>query len=145
MSKFASITSSLLVRKGEAAPSPITPSAPTPIAAYAKQPRPVTLLSERRKAVETVEPRYVYVPEDTTQQASICDSKTDGEKPRRIVLTLTAHEYETLGLVAVKKGSSRHQLAQAALDAYFEWLVAEYGEACNCIVGGALCRCECTH
>src|SRR5262245_8065944 len=138
MSKFASITSSLLVRKGEAAPSPITSSAPAPIAA--RPPRPVTLLSDvaRRKS-DMVEPRYVYVP-DEAPQSSICDSKADGDKPRRIVLTLTAHEYETLGLVAVKKGSSRHQLAQAALDAYFEWLVAEYGEACNCIVGGALCR-----
>jgi hypothetical protein len=68
---------------------------------------------------------------------------TTGEKPRRLVLALTPHEYETLGLVAVKKGSTRHQLAQEAMDAYFEWLVSEYGEVCGCIVGGALCRCEC--
>jgi hypothetical protein len=149
MSKFAPITSSLLVRKGEAAPSPMTPptSATPPVYPRPVGTRLVTVLSEvaRRKSVETVEPRYVYVPEEPAAVGTICETRGDADKPRRIVLNLTAHEYETLGLVAIKKGSSRHLLAQAALDAYFEWLVAEYGEACNCIVGGALCRCECTH
>ena len=140
-SKFAPITSSLLVRKGEASPSPVVPTL-----------RPVSWISEtaRKSAAESAEPRFVYKPEETSADVSHSEGKPDvcqsNEKPRRIVLNLTAHEYETLGLVAVKKGSSRHQLAQEAMDAYFEWLVSEFGEACTCIAGGALCRCECgTH
>ena len=134
--KYAPITSSLLVRKGEAAPSPIESPA-----------RPVTWLSEvpRKKPDEVSEPRFVYAPEEQAMNSPPgASGKPENDKPRRIVLNLTAHEYETLGLVAVKKGSTRHDLAQAAIDAYFEWLVAEYGEMCNCIVGGARCRCECS-
>jgi hypothetical protein len=140
-SKFAPITSSLLVRKGEASPSPAVPTL-----------RPVAWISEtaRKTATESAEPRFVYKPEESTVDVQHGEGKTDAchanEKPRRIVLNLTAQEYETLGLVAVKKGSSRHKLAQGAIDAYFEWLVSEFGEACTCIAGGALCRCECgTH
>jgi hypothetical protein len=161
--KFAPITSGLLVRKGEAAPSPIAPPmsngpsisndtglpdtqspsrAPT-----AQMARAVTWLADvqRRASSENSESRFVFSPEDTSAGSGPnSEGKTDNDKPRRIVLNLSAHEYETLGLVAVKKGTTRHHLAQQAMDAYFEWLVAEYGEACNCIVGGALCRCECS-
>lgn len=134
--KYAPITSSLLARKGEAAPSPIVSSA-----------RPMTWLSEvpHKKPAEVSETRFVFTPEDLAPASpSGAGSRPESEKSRRIVLNLTAQEYETLGLVAVKKGSTRHHLAQAAMDAYFEWLVAEYGEACSCIAGGAMCRCECS-
>ena len=91
-----------------------------------------------------VEHRFVFHEADLSHaHAHAHHHDHTGEKLRRIVLTLTPHEYETLGLVAVKKNSTRHQLAQEAMDAYFEWLASEYGEACACIVGGALCRCEC--
>ena len=160
--KFAPITSGLLVRKGEAAPSPATPpmshglnisndtglpdtqslsKAPTP-----QMVRAVTWLADvqRKAASENSESRFVFSPDEPSAgPAPNGEGKMDNDKPRRIVLNLSAHEYETLGLVAVKKGTTRHHLAQQAMDAYFEWLVAEYGEACNCIVGGALCRCEC--
>ena len=135
-SKFAPVTSSLLVRKGEAGPSRV-------LAAE----RAVTWLADAARRVETdaSEHKFVYSPDESSHGMQHGDGGHygAGEKPRRIVLNLTPHEYETLGLVAVKKGSSRHRLAQEALDAYFEWLVAEYGEACTCIAGGALCRCEC--
>jgi hypothetical protein len=156
--KFAPVTSSLLVRKGEAQPSPMTPSPITPASGVPQNPaaadtkastaqmtRAVSWLSDAQKhaAPEAEGPRFIYKPEPPPHIGSEGSDKSDNEKPRRIVLTLSPHDYETLGLVAVKKGSTRHDLAQAAMDAYFEWLVAEYGEACNCIAGGALCRCEC--
>ena len=122
--KFSPITS-LLVRKGEAAPSRV--------------PQKLRLAHDRSQSNPSPEGRFVFSPDE----ASIGEKDCAGEKPRRIVLTLTPHEYETLGLVAVKKGVTRHDLAQSAMTAYFEWLVSEYGEACSCIVGGALCRCEC--
>jgi hypothetical protein len=137
-SKFAPVTANLLVRKGEAAPSPVAPSA-----------RPVAWLADtaRPPGPEALESKFVFHQEEPHENSAHCADGRDicgaNEKPRRIVLNLTPHEYETLGLVAVKKNSTRHQLAQEAMDAYFEWLISEYGEACDCIVGGALCRCEC--
>ena len=62
------------------------------------------------------------------------------EKPRRLVVTLTAAEYETLGHMAVKKGSTRHQLLRDALDEYMALLGEEFGGDCNCIYTG--CSCE---
>ncbi len=124
--KFSPVTSMLLVRKGEAAPSQVAQ-------------RPISHLSTRGGA-SAGERKFVFSPDEASDAQ---ERDGSGEKPRRIVLNLTPHEYETLGLVAVKKGVTRHDLAQSAMRAYFEWLVAEYGEACACIVGGALCRYEC--
>ena len=128
-SKFAPVTANLLVRKGEAAPSPVASPPPSS----------VTWLSDvSRRAPSPDGPEHKFV---FHQSEPDVDHGT--EKLRRIVLNLTPHEYETLGLVAVKKNSTRHQLAQEAMDAYFDWLMSEYGEACACIAGGVLCRCEC--
>jgi hypothetical protein len=136
--KFAPVTANLLVRKGEAAPSAVAVP-PQPL-------RPVAWIGGLSSPpMADAEHKFVFSPEHG-EHGHGADAKEHcgaGEKPRRIVLALTPHEYETLGLVAVKKGSTRHQLAQEAMDAYFEWLISEYGEACSCIVGGALCRCEC--
>jgi hypothetical protein len=153
--KFARITPDLLARKGNASPSVAGDAAREPVGAI---PLRMRLESEIVQPQRTALPpghdlpvagddgtstkRFFYTPEETGGSGG-GGSDIHSEKPRRIVLTLTAHEYETLGLVAVKKNTTRHQLAQSALDAYFEWLVSEYGEACSCIVGGALCRCEC--
>lgn len=154
--KFARITPDILARKGDAAPSSSGDAAREPVGAI-----PLRMRIEREIAPPESPPlplggspaagddgtstkRFFYTPDDESAGSGRGgEAGIHSEKPRRIVLTLTAHEYETLGLVAVKKNTNRHQLAQSALDAYFEWLVSEYGEACSCIVGGALCRCEC--
>jgi len=135
--KFGSITAGLLVRKG-AVPSPAAGARglPTHPSWHARNgtkkpdaaPDGTSGTSERK---------FVYAPDEG-------DKGNGGGppgKPRRIVLTLSAQDYQALGLVAVKTGMTRRQLAQSALDAYFDWLVAEYGETCSCIVVGAL-RCD---
>ena len=128
-SKFAPVTASLLVRKGEAAPSPVATQPPAAVTWLSD-------VSRRAPSPDAQEHKFVF-------HQSEPDVDHGPEKLRRIVLNLTPHEYETLGLVAVKKNSTRHQLAQEAMDAYFDWLMSEYGEACSCIAGGVLCRCEC--
>lgn len=136
-SKFAPVTANLLVRKGEAAPSPVIPPQPVPV-------RAVPWVADPYPPPPMIEPdEHKFVFSEAMFHGDGKEHCGTGEKPRRLVLALTPHEYETLGLVAVKKGSTRHQLAQEAMGAYFEWLVSEYGEVCGCIVGGALCRCEC--
>jgi hypothetical protein len=61
------------------------------------------------------------------------------DKGRRLMVTVTPGEYETLGLIGVKKNVSRHQLLRNALDEYLALLVDEYSEACQCIYTGCSC------
>ena len=134
-SKFTPVTASLLVRKGEAAPSSVASMPPAAVTWLAD-------VSRRAPGQQPAEHKFVFHQSDPSD-VHAHPGDHSSEKLRRIVLNLTPHEYETLGLVAVKKSSTRHQLAQEAMDAYFDWLMSEYGEACSCIAGGVLCRCEC--
>lgn len=65
-----------------------------------------------------------------------------GERRHRISLALSQQEHERLGIVAVKKGLTRHQLMRDALDFYFEKLASEYKSDCACIATGG-CRNGC--
>ncbi|HEY2070175.1 MAG TPA: hypothetical protein VGG48_11525 [Rhizomicrobium sp.] len=121
MSRFAPITASLLARKGEASPSASMSSQPTSLA---RQPwlTPVT-------NVTSPPPPPPMIGED---------------KPHRIMVALSAREYETLGIAAVKKGTTRHQIAHAAMDAYFSQLAHEFHDRCRCVsdaaAEGGCCR-----
>jgi hypothetical protein len=64
---------------------------------------------------------------------------SDGEKPHKMVVTLTVGEHEALGIVSIKKGLSRPQIVRDALDAYFARLLAEYA-ACSCVGTGLSSR-----
>jgi len=148
--KYASLTAGLLVRKGEAAPSPITP----PPALY--------LASAPQRPEAPFAPFLVQVPRENappaaapvrreSEKAAPCErasrSSADRappppdhpEKPRRLMATLTPAEYGTLGLIAVKKGVTRHQLLRNALDEYMALLVEEFGGDCQCIYTGCSC------
>ncbi|HTQ14551.1 MAG TPA: hypothetical protein VMH86_11805 [Rhizomicrobium sp.] len=105
--RFAPITASLLARKGEAAPAP------------AKQ--PVAWLHEAAAVHEAGE--MFPMPA--------------GEKPHRIMVALSAREYETLGIAAVKKNTTRHRIAREAMDAYFAHLAREFNNACRCVSDAA--------
>jgi hypothetical protein len=67
---------------------------------------------------------------------------TGGEKRHRMSLGLTQEEHERLGIVAVKKGLTRHQLMRDALDHYFDKLASDYKAECACIATGG-CRNGC--
>lgn len=99
MSKFTAMNASLLVRKGEAAPSTVTP------------------LRDNRPA-----------PAPVAKDTAHCLPRAGAA--RRLMLMLGARDYERLGLIAVKRGTSRHCLAQEAMALYFERLAKEYDCAC---------------
>ncbi len=67
------------------------------------------------------------------------------DKPHRMMVTLSAAEFEKLGIAAVKKGLTRHQIVRAALDAHLERLKREYG-GCGCMAQPSYSQCggECT-
>ena len=112
--RFAPITSSLLARKGDAVPSSM---AAKPSLFWAREtppplPPPVTL--------------------DVPHTASLPPGPPDAGKPHRMMVTLSATEFERLGIAAVKKGVTRHQVLRTALDTHLERLKREYG-GCGCM------------
>lgn len=65
------------------------------------------------------------------------------EKPRRLFVNLSPDEYERLGIVAVKRDSSRHQLLRDALDAFLKKAAKEYKDGCLCLSGEG-CKGSCS-
>lgn len=116
MSRFAPITSSLLARKGDAMPSGAKPSL---FWARETLPPPPPVIAEA--------PRLERPP-----------GPPDTGKPHRMMVTLSPTDFERLGIAAVKKGLTRHQLVHAALDAHLERLKREYG-GCGCMATGGSC------
>jgi hypothetical protein len=107
--RFAPLTSNLFARKGDAAPS-----APKPSLYWARQPAP---------------PRPDIPPPPPPQ----------ADRPHRMMIALSSSDYEKLGIAAVKKGLTRHQILRSALDAHLDRLKREYG-GCGCMAMGGPCR-----
>src|SRR3954466_4125406 len=100
--KFASITAGLLARKGEARPWPaLTPEeAPAP-APLAWRPAP----------------------------AAPPPPPSEG-KDKSCALRMSVHDYERLGILAIKEGVTRQQLLKQALADFLAARAAQYGCAC---------------
>ncbi|HEX2590671.1 MAG TPA: hypothetical protein VHL34_04215 [Rhizomicrobium sp.] len=63
------------------------------------------------------------------------------EKTRRMFVNVTPEEYERLGIIAVKRDTSRHQLVRDALDAFLEAASKDYG-GCACVGSGCKGACQ---
>lgn len=122
--RFASITSGLLARKGEAmpwnaalegaAPPPQWRSAPPPVMSPPPAPMLVT----------------APVPPPPS-----------GGKEKSCALRMTAQDYERLGILSVKIGVSRQQLLQRALAQFLDR--ESQSRACGCLkTGGCEKSCE---
>ena len=136
--RFAPITSDLFARKGDAAPS---------VAAklfWTRQPplAPPRVEAASLKKVETVAPDAMLATPDVLAVEPATPHgdgvqpplpPADG-KPHRMMVTLTPGEYEKLGIAAVKKNMTRHQLVRLALDMHLAQLTREYG-GCRCMAG----------
>ena len=110
--RFTPITSSLLTRKGDAVPSAV---APKPSLYWRKS--------------------EIHSPATADQPQPDGDQPPLVSKPRRLMVTLSAPEFEKLGIAAVKKGVTRHQLIRDAFELYLERLKCEFSE-CDCITAG---------
>ena len=100
--KFASITSSLLARKGEA----------RPWAQEAFRTTPPSWHSDARAAI--AEPPPPPPP----------------ARDRSCSVRMSAHDYERLGILAVKSGGSRQQLLKDALAEFLAAKAQDYACAC---------------
>jgi len=99
--KFASITSSLLARKGEARPWAQEAAITTPPSWH----------SDVRPAVAAPPP-------------------PPPGKDRSCSIRMSAHDYERLGILAVKSGGTRQQLLKDALAQFLASKAQDYGCAC---------------
>jgi hypothetical protein len=140
-SKFGQLSADMLVRKGDAEPSEIR-------RARRKKGEPPALNVVASNG-ESAEPQD-EPPEDDDSELlppfgvfEHTVSQTAPKKRHRVVIALSEEEHETLGILAVKKGFTRHQVLRKALDAYFEWLTDEYGPHCRCVA--STCSKECDH
>ena len=133
--KFAPMTSALLARKGEAAPSLVAGQrVPREI-----EPRP------RKDRIRTL--KQVEVPAQSNKKAS---SKRRAKRSapglaaatkRRVVLTLTNEEFERVETAAAKRNVTRQQLSRDALFAYLSAITPEYGdEPCNAATDAGGCN-----
>lgn len=126
--KFASITANLLARKGEARPwaalnddlaaAPPPPAVQPSFAAPLPPPTPV------RPAVAAPPPPPIE------------------HKDKSCAIRMSAHDFERLGILAVKQGVPRQQILKQALSDFLAARAAQYGCAClgacnNSCGGGA--------
>jgi hypothetical protein len=116
MTKFAAITSSLLARKGEAAPWADNDRAPLDWRTAAPPP-PV---------MASPPPRAVAVPSLPL---------TAPDQVKRCTVKLSHRDYERLGIMAVKKDVTRQQFLQSALSRVLDELAHEFPTGCSCIGG----------
>jgi hypothetical protein len=105
--KFASITASLLARKGEAQPW---------------------------NAVGMAEAEKVPLAWRTPPLAMAAPPPPPPVKDKSCAVRMSAHDYERLGILAVKSGASRQQLLKDALAQFLAGKARDYGCAClgNC-------------
>ena len=123
--KFSAMTSALLVRKGQAAPSVVAAHiGPKGIEPVVRE----TLLQPLQPAVA--------MPQATNNvSGKHIGHKTPGlvaGTKRRVVLTLTNEEFERIGIAAVKRNVTRQQLAREALFTYLTAILPDF-ENCACL------------
>lgn len=162
--RFASITSSLLVRKGEARPWQM-PGTETPdLRTQRDQPRQRQVSEEERQIEADYQSwKRAHDAEIATRpnghvhghghshgnghahghgNGYAGHAEESDEHTRRCTLRLTPAEYERLGIIAVKRDLTRQQLLRQAIDHYLAAAKVEYKSACGCLSGDG-CKGEC--
>src|SRR5258706_8812276 len=154
--RFATMTSSLLTRKGEARPSDVGLTNVEPQTKPQidwREPALERLVDEQRagEMVRNAPMPFRHQAAESLREDDISNveffsrglGQSGPDKRHRVQLALTAAEYERLGIVAVKKGVNRNQLLRLAIDLYLEILAPEYKTDCACIATGEGCRNGC--
>jgi hypothetical protein len=120
--KFASITSSLLARKGEAAPWLEPGRMPL---AWSAERTPAPVLPPIAAATRRAEPLG----------QTVSPQRPDAVK--RCSVRLSQEDYERLGHMAVKKDITRQQLLQEMMARVLDDVARVYARDCSCIGGGS--------
>ena len=129
--RFASITSSLLTRKGEALPSsldktPLDWHAPAHLESYASH----FGSNHHHHHADAPLPHHGAHDEDHPYL-------------RKIQVGLTDGDHEKLRIVAARQEISRQDAVREALKQYFEKIGHEYRDQCHCLSGAGPCARNC--
>jgi len=156
--RYAPITSSLLVRKGEAKPWQMPGSEAAQFGHVPENIVPVK--SEHHFTEEERQSEQEYQDWKRARDAEMTNLErirsapvrrehqplplhNDGDDhSKRLTLRLTPSEYERLGIIGVKRDMTRQQLLRHAIDCYLAQAKAEYQSACGCLSGDD-CRGDC--
>jgi hypothetical protein len=130
-----------------------TPSAPSPMRREPPKPLAVVPASTPKRADAFMPLASSASPEVKAKPSKPRNAAPPGEppppaktdKPRRLMVTLSPGEYETLGIIGVKKNATRHQLLRSALNEYLALLVEEFSGDCQCIYTGGGCGSSCAN
>lgn len=128
--RFAPMTASLLASKGHAEPSQVNGAAKHPLFKMFE-----SRVAEPPRA--SLEPVAAVPLRDDELHAG--DVGKHG-KLRRVMVAFTTEEYERLGIAAVKRNVSRHQLVREAMDLYFGHLRQDF--ACPCLADASFFSCR---
>jgi hypothetical protein len=144
--KFAPITSGLLARKGEASPSVGSAKLQVHWREWSEALERRLALAAPAQAEPEPEPERAAITAFISEHVRAVERQAaeanDHDHLRKVIIRLSREEHERLGIAAVKKGLTRNQLVRAALDAYAEALLQEYGTSCGCIAGNCDRRCD---
>jgi hypothetical protein len=136
--RFASITASLLARKGEARPWDAV-LASEPVVPRDLQYRPITT-TPPPVAIPDRDHRVSQPPTPNVSRSEPAVTPPPpsviADKDRSCAVRMSAHDYERLGILAVKLSTTRQQLMKGALA---DMLVAK-GQALACACLGACDR-----
>ena len=131
--KFASVTASLLARKGEG--QPWTQGAPQANFQPAEPARmPLVFRSEGPSAPAA----------PVSAEASAGKPPPPPAKDKSCSVRMSQHDFERLGILAVKTGVTRQQLLKDALAKFLAAKAQDFGCACLGGSGGA-CTNDCSH
>jgi hypothetical protein len=122
--KFSAITSSLLARKGDAMPSAVAA-------------KPSFFWWRANGHAPDEEPKT-----PRAKRAAKPPRLLDPSRPHKMVVVVSAAEFEKLGIAAVKQGVTRRQLVRTALDRHLDRLSCEYA-GCSCMATGGPCTKAC--
>ena len=135
--KFASITASLLARKGEAQPWNHTGN-PSGTSLNNSSGVPQVPESAAESAVEPVtdswaEPSETKVayPWRTREAGGTPPTPPPPAKEKSCMMRMSAHDFERLGILGIKTGATRAQLLKDALSEFLANRADEYG--CSCL------------
>jgi hypothetical protein len=131
-SKFASITSALLARKGEASPWDELRKSPLPWAAgipkSSANPGPFIDPPAQSEPASAA-----FSHQFDEQPAAVCLRMAAPDKMKKCAVRLSCHDYERLGILAVKSETTRHHLMQEALRQFLAARVRPYDMECLCL------------
>lgn len=144
--RFASITASLLARKGEARPweepakqalawerGELPP--PVAVAVPVFVPAPVVAhAAETGFFKPSLKPPLAAEPQPAAELAPASEHvPLRAGDWKKISVRMTHHDYERLGILAIKQDKTRQRVLQEAVDRLLRGITVKFGSSCACL------------